>query len=126
MELPLALAHALGVDAEGVAVDIDAVAVDGSFLCAHVHHGVVLQDEMHVAAEVDGLAVVERAIGHIPCFLACRAERGFRAGEQGVIGALQRFAVLANVADYQGKCRIDGHIPIGHGERIAVVVVASK
>ena len=53
MELALALARALSVDAEGVSVSTDAVLIDGASLRAYVHHGTVLEDEVSVAIHRD-------------------------------------------------------------------------
>ena len=89
-ELASLLAGALAVDADGVAIGIDAVIADGAFLRADVHHGAVLQDEVDVAVGGAKLVVeADVALGHIPAF----GEFTLRAGEHGVVEAGLRGAV---------------------------------
>ena len=73
-----------------MAVGRDALGdIKGHLLGADVHHGAVLQDEVYVAVEVDGLAIVQRALGHIP---AC-VEAALATREDGEAGALLRVAL---------------------------------
>ena len=80
---------------------IDAVeGINGLLLGADVHHGTILQDEVYVASEVDGPAVVQRAVGHIPSF----GEFGLVAREDGVLHTFLRDAPFVEV----------GHGDAGH------------
>ena len=96
MAVVFSRALAIDIDGEIVWASItEAIAADGGFRRANVHCGVVLQDEMHIAAGDEGLIVVERAVGHIP---ACR-ECGFRAVKHSVFGTQLPLAVLVEVGN---------------------------
>ena len=70
------------------------------------------------------MGVVEGALHDTPCFLACCAKGGFRAGEPDVVGALLRRAVHVNVVDVRVGC--DDNIGIGHGAGVGASAAAQN
>ena len=125
-----ARALALAVDVQRPRIAVDGIVTIIRPRVRHGHRLTVAEDEVHVAVDGDGVVEGDVATYEVPRILSILAEAVLSAVEGDGAGNLLR-AVGVDVSDVVGLAvaaqgSVDGHVLIGHSERIGILLAAQR